>query len=51
MKETELITNIDNTVFHLHLKGHEIADRVIIVGDPARVDLVASMFDIIKIRK
>ncbi|MEE4114983.1 MAG: nucleoside phosphorylase [Marinilabiliaceae bacterium] len=51
MKETELITNIDNTVFHLHLKGDEIADRVIIVGDPARVDLVASMFDIIKIRK
>ena len=51
MKETELITNRDNTVFHLHLKGDEVADRIIIVGDPGRVDLVSSMFDIIKIRK
>lgn len=51
MKETELITNKDNTVFHLKLKGEEIADKVIVVGDPGRVELVASLFDIIRVKK
>ncbi len=51
MKQTELITNTDDTIFHLRLKGEDIADKVIVVGDPGRVELVASLFDIIKIRK
>lgn len=48
MKEipaSELIINPDGTIFHLHLLPGQIADKVILVGDPARVDLVASHFD------
>ena len=39
--ESELIINDDGSVFHLHLRPEEIADNVILVGDPGRVDLVA----------
>ncbi|MCI5718303.1 MAG: nucleoside phosphorylase [Alistipes sp.] len=42
---SELIINDDGTVFHLHLRPDQIADTVIMVGDPARVELVASRFD------
>lgn len=48
MKEipaSELIINPDGTIFHLHLLPGQIADKIILVGDPARVDLVASHFD------
>jgi uridine phosphorylase len=51
MKQTELITNSDNSIFHLHLKSKDIADKVIVVGDPGRVELVASLLDTIKIKK
>ncbi len=43
--ESELIINGDGSVFHLHLKPEELADKVILVGDPGRVDMVASFFD------
>ena len=39
--ESELIINGDGSVFHLHLKPEELADNVILVGDPGRVDMVA----------
>ncbi len=42
---SELIINDDGTVFHLHLKSEQIADTVILVGNPARVELIASRFD------
>lgn len=42
---SELIINPDGSVFHLHLKPEQLTDRVILVGDPARVDMVASFFD------
>ena len=42
---SELIINPDGSVFHLHLKPEQLTDRIILVGDPARVDLVASFFD------
>ncbi|WP_311157043.1 nucleoside phosphorylase [Prevotella nigrescens] len=42
---SELIINEDGSVFHLHLKPQELADKVILVGDPGRVALVASHFD------
>lgn len=42
---SELIINDDGTVFHLHLRPDQIADTVIMVGDPARVELVASRFE------
>ena len=43
--ESELIINTDGSVFHLHVKPDQLADKVILVGDPGRVPLVASHFD------
>ena len=43
--ESELIINADNSCFHLHLKPEQLADKVILVGDPARVNTVAAHFD------
>ena len=42
---SELIINADGSCFHLHLKPEQLADRVLLVGDPARVDTIASYFD------
>lgn len=42
---SELIINPDGSVFHLHLLPEQLTDRVILVGDPSRVDMVASFFD------
>ena len=43
--ESELIINPDGSIFHLHIKPEQLADKVILVGDPGRVALVASHFD------
>ena len=43
--ESELIINPDGSIFHLHLLPEQLTDRIILVGDPARVDMVASFFD------
>ena len=43
--ESELIINSDGSCFHLHLKPEQLADRIILVGDPARVNTVADHFD------
>jgi len=42
---SELIINSDGSIFHLHLKPEQLADNVILVGDPGRVELIASYFD------
>ena len=42
---SELIINEDGSIFHLHLQPEQIADIVILVGDPGRVALVAEHFD------
>ena len=42
---SELIINADGSCFHLHLKPEQLADRVFLVGDQARVDTVAAHFD------
>ena len=42
---SELIINPDGSVFHLHLKPEQLTDRIILVGDPGRVDMVAEFFD------
>ena len=44
-ESSELIINEDNSIFHLHIKPEQLADRIIMVGDPGRVDTVASHFD------
>lgn len=43
-EESELILNQDGSVFHLHVKPEQLAHKVILVGDPGRVSLVASHF-------
>ena len=42
---SELIVNDDGSIFHLHVKPEQLADNVLLVGDPGRVKLVASMLD------
>lgn len=42
---SELIINSDGSIFHLHLKPEQLADNVILVGDPGRVALIAAYFD------
>ncbi len=44
-EESELIINEDGSIFHLHIKPEQLADRIILVGDPGRVTTVASHFD------
>lgn len=46
--ESELIINADGSAFHLHLRPEHLADKVILVGDPGRVRLVASHFDTVE---
>ena len=48
--ESELIINGDGSVFHLHLRPEELADNVILVGDPGRVDMVAEYLQDIEFR-
>lgn len=48
--ESELIINDDGSVFHIHLKPEELADNVILVGDPGRVDMVAEYLSDIEFR-
>ena len=49
MKKTfpasQLIINEDGSVFHLHIRPEHLADKVILVGDQGRVNMVASFFD------
>lgn len=42
---SEMIINADGSIFHLHIRPDQLADRIILVGDPARVNMVASYFD------
>lgn len=46
--ESELIINNDGSIFHLHLTPDQIADNVILVGDPGRVATISDMFDSIE---
>lgn len=48
ISESELVINADGSIFHLHLLPEQIAEKVILVGDPARVGVVASYFDSIE---
>ena len=42
---SELIINSDGSIFHLHLKPEQLADIVILVGDPGRVAMISEYFD------
>ncbi|HNQ67068.1 MAG TPA: nucleoside phosphorylase [Bacteroidales bacterium] len=43
--ESELIINNDGSIFHLHLKPEQLAENVLLVGDPGRVALISNHFD------
>jgi uridine phosphorylase len=45
IEASELIINEDGSIFHLHLLPHQLAEKIILVGDPNRVNLVANNFD------
>jgi uridine phosphorylase len=49
--ESELILNDDNSVYHLNLLPHEVADTIINVGDPDRVVMVSKFFEKIEVKK
>lgn len=42
---SQLIINADNSAFHIHVKPEQLRDKIILVGDPSRVSMVASYFD------
>lgn len=50
IKESELILNDDGSIYHLHLLPHQIAEIIITVGDPERVERVTQHFDEIEVK-
>jgi uridine phosphorylase len=50
-KKTELILNQDGSIFHLHLLPEDIAHKIIIVGDPGRVEMIGAFFSEIRVKK
>lgn len=51
IKESELIVNPDGSIYHLHLTPEELADNVLLVGDPGRVPVVSKHFDTVEVRR
>jgi len=51
LKKTELITNGDGSIFHLNLLPEDISDKIIIVGDPGRVDMLSALLQEIRVKK
>ena len=47
LKNSELILNDDGSIYHLHLRPENVADKIILVGDPGRVKKLSSLFDTI----
>ncbi|OAD92421.1 phosphorylase [Aequorivita soesokkakensis] len=50
IKDSELILNPDGSIYHLNLLPHQLADTIITVGDPDRVDAVSKYFDEIEFK-
>ena len=50
-KKTELIINRDGSIFHLNVLPEDISDKILIVGDPGRVDMLSDLLTEIRIRK
>lgn len=47
---SELLVNADGSIFHLHLKPGQLANNVLLVGDPGRVEMIAGLMDSIEHR-
>ncbi len=50
-KKTELITNKDGSIYHLNLLPGDISEKIIIVGDPGRVEMLGSLLSEIRVKK
>ncbi len=48
IEESELIVNPDGSIYHLHILPEQLADDIIVVGDPQRVEIISSYFDTIE---
>ena len=48
---SELILSSDGSIYHLHLLPEDIASKIILVGDPDRVDSVSKFFDSVRVKK
>lgn len=51
LEPSELILNADQSIYHLNLLPHDLADTIITVGDPDRVSLVSQYFDTVELKK
>lgn len=45
LEASELIVNPDNSIYHLHIRPEQLADDIIVVGDPQRVEVISNYFD------
>lgn len=46
--ESELVLNADGSIYHLHVRPEQVADKILIAGDPGRIALISSFFDTIE---
>lgn len=51
IKESELVLQPGGQIYHLNLFPEEIADTIIVVGDPGRVEVISNYFDTIDIKR
>jgi uridine phosphorylase len=51
LKKSELILNKDGSIYHLNLLPGDISEKIIIVGDPDRVEMLAAMLKDVRVRK
>lgn len=51
IRASELPMQSDGAIYHLNLHTEELADKVILVGDPGRVEMISSMFDTVEVRR
>lgn len=49
--ESQLILNADNSVYHLGITGDQVADTVLVVGDPGRVPTISNKFDSVEFKE
>jgi len=51
LANSELILNPDGSIYHLNLLPEDIASKIVLVGDPDRVESVSKYFDSVRIKK
>ena len=51
ISHTDLILNPNGSIYHLALLPDEIADTIILVGDPGRVEMISSRFEKVEVKK